>query len=308
MMTQRLLDPTVALAGFQAPHDSPSAQEAEREPAKEPSPGAVADAWERFRHGDERVQAEARERLIMMFLPRADSVARRVRKRYWNGPPLDDLIGEARVALLTAIDTCGLGRELEFPGYAKTIVENHLKRWVAERNPIIYVPWERRRFLLLVQAAQDKLRISLKRAPSLAELRDQVARTTTSAAAPGPGPAPTTSTISINSIRRAIRDLGLVGAITPDPLTADLTPPDSPPPSHQEEGLIRRIDLQELLARCGLTDRELTIVDRAYFQDQTSRQIADAMGLTEINVRVILHRAVGKLRVCRPWRTSRTML
>lgn len=54
------------------------------------------------------------------------------------------------------------------------------------------------------------------------------------------------------------------------------------------------------LARCleSLAERERSIVVLTYYGEQSSAEIANALGLEEGNVRIIRHRAIGRLRGC----------
>ncbi len=54
------------------------------------------------------------------------------------------------------------------------------------------------------------------------------------------------------------------------------------------------------LGRCvqGLRERERTVIVMAFYDEQTSAEVAGFLGLTEANVRVIRHRAIHQLRDC----------
>lgn len=54
------------------------------------------------------------------------------------------------------------------------------------------------------------------------------------------------------------------------------------------------------LARClrELPERERSVIVRSFFQEEDAGHIASAMGLSAGNVRVIRHRALGRLRAC----------
>jgi RNA polymerase sigma-70 factor (ECF subfamily) len=57
---------------------------------------------------------------------------------------------------------------------------------------------------------------------------------------------------------------------------------------------------RDRLANClqSLPERERSIVALTYYDEQSSAGIAAALGLVEGNVRVIRHRAIGRLRDC----------
>jgi len=56
----------------------------------------------------------------------------------------------------------------------------------------------------------------------------------------------------------------------------------------------------ERLGRCvqALKERERTVVVLTFFDDQTSKEAAASLGLSEANVRVIRHRAIKQLHSC----------
>lgn len=54
------------------------------------------------------------------------------------------------------------------------------------------------------------------------------------------------------------------------------------------------------LQRCldRLAERERSVLMLTFYDDQPAKAVASELGLSEANVRVIRHRALGKLRVC----------
>jgi RNA polymerase sigma-70 factor (ECF subfamily) len=60
-----------------------------------------------------------------------------------------------------------------------------------------------------------------------------------------------------------------------------------------------RLD-HDRLTRCveGLNERERSVVVMTFFDEQTGADVANFLGLTEANVRVIRHRAIHQLRSC----------
>jgi len=56
----------------------------------------------------------------------------------------------------------------------------------------------------------------------------------------------------------------------------------------------------ERLAKCleALAERERSVVSLSFFAEQAGDEVAKALGLSAGNVRVIRHRALGKLREC----------
>jgi RNA polymerase sigma-B factor len=75
--------------------------------------------------------------MIERHLPLVHAIARRFAGR---GEPLDDLVQVGNVALITAVDRCERGRELQFAAYAAVCVEGEIKRHLRDRCDPLRVP------------------------------------------------------------------------------------------------------------------------------------------------------------------------
>jgi len=62
---------------------------------------------------------------------------------------------------------------------------------------------------------------------------------------------------------------------------------------------VPRLD-HDQLERCvqDLRERERTVVMMTFYDEQTGAEVADLLGISEANVRVIRHRAIHQLRAC----------
>jgi RNA polymerase sigma-70 factor (ECF subfamily) len=69
-------------------------------------------------------------------------------------------------------------------------------------------------------------------------------------------------------------------------------PSAAPPPLPQLD--------RERLTRCvqNLKERERTVVVMTFYDEQTGADVANFLGVSEANVRVIRHRAIHQLREC----------
>jgi RNA polymerase sigma-70 factor, ECF subfamily len=72
--------------------------------------------------------------------------------------------------------------------------------------------------------------------------------------------------------------------------------PTGPPFASAAPSLIDEHELEGCLS--GLAERERTVVLLTFYDDRPSRDIAQTLGITEGNVRVIRSRAIGRLRAC----------
>jgi RNA polymerase sigma-70 factor, ECF subfamily len=72
--------------------------------------------------------------------------------------------------------------------------------------------------------------------------------------------------------------------------------PTGPPFASAAPSLIDEHELEGCLS--GLAERERTVVLLTFYDDRPSRDIAQTLGITEGNVRVIRSRAIERLRAC----------
>jgi RNA polymerase sigma-B factor len=116
--------------------------------------------------GDE----EARERLVGMFLPLAEYLARRFDRR---GEPLEDLVQVASVGLLNAIDRFDVGREVQFSTYAAVTIIGELKRHFRDKGWAIRVPRRLQEVGLRVNTVLPELSQELGRSPTVEEIAER---------------------------------------------------------------------------------------------------------------------------------------
>ncbi len=95
-----------------------------------------------------------------------------------------------------------------------------------------------------------------------------------------------TCRMTVLDLRRGARKERLLEQFGSDPLA-----PAQPPVLHFD---------YERLTRCvqNLKERERTVVVMTFYDERTGADVANFLGLSEANVRVIRHRAVHQLRGC----------
>ena len=113
---------------------------------------------------------EARERLVGMFLPLAEYLARRFDRR---GEPLEDLVQVASVGLLTAIDRVDVEREVQFSTYAAVTIIGELKRHFRDKGWAIRVPRRLQEVGLRVNTVLPELSQELGRSPTVEEIAER---------------------------------------------------------------------------------------------------------------------------------------
>ena len=218
---------------------------------------------------------EARDTLFEENTGLIYSVARRFLGR---GVEMEDLFQIGSIGLLKAVDKFDPAFEVKFSTYAIPMILGELKRFFRD-DGMIKVSRSIKENQHRVYLAREKIEKELGREPSLKEIAEmlemppeEVAMTMDSAA-------------EVESLYRTVyqsegTDISLIDKI-PEKETA-------------EEHLLNRIFLEEILGKLESSDRKLLYM--RYFQDQTQTQIAEQLGVSQVQVSRMEKRILKKLR------------
>ena len=218
---------------------------------------------------------EARDTLFEENTGLIYSVARRFLGR---GVEMEDLFQIGSIGLLKAVDKFDLRFEVKFSTYAIPMILGELKRFFRD-DGMIKVSRSIKENQHRVYLAREKIEKELGREPSLKEIAEmlemppeEVAMTMDSAA-------------EVESLYRTVyqsegTDISLIDKI--------------PEKENAEEHLLNRIFLEEILGKLESSDRKLLYM--RYFQDQTQTQIAEQLGVSQVQVSRMEKRILKKLR------------
>jgi RNA polymerase sigma-B factor len=129
--------------------------------------GRENDGLELFRRWQSDHDWSAREALVRRHL----SLARKIARRYAHTrEPFDDLFQVASLGLLKAIDRFDPDRGLVFSSYAVPTILGELKRHFRDRGWAVHVPRGLQELALKVQDAEIKLSSRAQRSPTVVEI------------------------------------------------------------------------------------------------------------------------------------------
>ena len=111
----------------------------------------------------------ARDELITMYLNLVRYLASRFRNR---GEPIDDLVQVGTIGLIKAIDRFDIDRQVEFTTYATPTIVGELKRYFRDKGWAIKVPRRLQELSFKVNQAVDALTQKNQRSPSIQEIAD----------------------------------------------------------------------------------------------------------------------------------------
>jgi len=215
-----------------------------------------------------------RDETIEAMLPMADRLARRYRN---SQEPVDDLRQVARLGLVKAVRRYEPERG-SFTAYAISIVLGELKRHFRDHGWSVHVPRRMQEMALAVNHGRQQLVRELHRWPTDAELAEHCGLDLAQVRAAGLSGAGYRATSLNRPVGDGTTELGdLYGAPDPD-----------------AELVTDRVSLAALLDR--LPVREQRILTLRFHGDWTQEQIAQDLGVSQMQVSRLISRTLGWLR------------
>jgi RNA polymerase sigma-B factor len=219
-----------------------------------------------------------RQRLIEQYLPLADKIARRYTH---TSEPLDDLKQVARLGLVKAADRWDPGRGNTFSTFAVPTITGELRRYFRDRTWTVRPPRDLQDLYLDVQRVRQALATELGREPTARDVADRLGRTA----------------------EEIVEAVEAGDAHSPTSL-------DAPAEFAHEDGFSRldtladrrreisRSEDRAALEQLGhvLSDRDWEVVRLRFQEDLLQREIAERMGVSQMQVSRILRDSIGRLR------------
>jgi RNA polymerase sigma-B factor len=224
--------------------------------------------------------AQARETIILRFLPLARTIARRYEGR---GEPLDDLVQVASIGLMKAVDRCAPDRVHTFRAYAAHMMLGDIRRHFRDATWRVHVP---------------------------RPLRDRAHRVACAGAAIRPaGDARTRTEAIARSLDLEPADVAEAqrawAAYLPDSLDAAPRSRDGSAAVSRQVGVTapeyERVELALDIARAlqGLRRRDQTVLLLRLCCDLTQREIAGRIGVSQMHIsRILRGNHVAVAAVC----------
>jgi len=226
---------------------------------------------------DSADRPRVRGRVIEMYVPLAEYLARRFRNR---GEQLDDLIQVANLGLIKSVDGYDLSRGAAFTSYAIPMIVGELKRHFRDKGWDVRVPRRLQELRLEITKASGDLAQQLGRSPTVADLAEHL------------GVSEEDVIEGLDSAH-AYRALSLHAPVAGDEASTELI--DLLGEIDRDlENVEDREALRPLIAR--LPAREQKIIAMRFFGNMTQSQIAGELGISQMHVSRLLSHALGILR------------
>ncbi len=230
-----------------------------------PGPGGPENS-DLFRDFVATGSSRAREILVERYAGLAVHIARRYRR-----PTVaeDDLRQVAMLGLVKAVDRFDPDRGVDFVSFAGRTIEGEIKRYFRDASWQVRVPRSAKELHLRVRRGAEELSRVTGREPSVDDLAEH-----------------------LGLDRDRVRT-GLAAGAAYRPYDLDEARPVVAEESSFDRCLDRQI-VSELLGR--LSERQRTIVHLRFFDDRSQREIADAVGVSQMHVSRLLRASFAQMR------------
>ncbi len=219
---------------------------------------------------------EARDEIFTRYEAWAASVANRFRRR---GAHYDDIGQAASIALVNAIDRFDPDFGVKFTTYARKTILGTLKRYLRDSTWSVRVPRSLSDASVEMKRARAELSQKLGRAPEPAEIAEAMGR-------------------PLDEVEAAIQAA----------LAYDARSVDAPTGIDDQSSLLsvmghedEQYDLADIWYSLepmisDLSDREQEVLFLRFFEDMTQTEIAEVVGVSQMQVSRIISRSLEKLR------------
>jgi RNA polymerase sigma-B factor len=242
------------------------------------STGAAQDTQVLFlrwkREGDEC----ARELLVERYMPLARKLARRYGR---SSEPFEDLMQVATVGLLKAMERYDAARGSSFQSFAIPTILGEMRRYFRDSGWAVHVPRSAQERALKVRDAQEQLANDHGRSPTVNELSQYLE-------------------LDTEEVLDALQAIQGYQAVSLEaPRSSDSTEAASYAESigaEDERYELVELDAMVSSALAQISPRERLILQLRFVDDLTQTQIAERVGISQMQVSRLLRRSIEQLR------------
>jgi RNA polymerase sigma-B factor len=236
------------------------------------------DVSQMFRRWQADRDESAREALVLRFMPLARNLARRYDR---SSEPFDDLLQVASVGLLKALNRFDPERGYSFPSFAVPTILGEMRRYFRDCGWSVHMPRGDQERALKVREAQETLTAEHGRAPTVNQIsvyleldQEQV--------------------IDALQAGQAYETLSLDA---PRPGAGDDTMSYGDSLGHDDERYeLVELDATVVAALKHIPARERAMLRMRFVEDLTQTEIAQRVGISQMQVSRLLRRSLSQLR------------
>ena len=217
----------------------------------------------------------ARDRLVTENFGLIWSIVRRFTGR---GYEPEDLFQIGSIGLMKAIDKFDLSYEVKFSTYAVPMITGEIKRFLRD-DGIIKVSRSIKEMGMKVKNVREELVYRFGREPTVEEIAGEIGASKEEVAASIEAGA------EVESLYRSVNKNDENSLLLIDKIEEE---------SSAQEELLNRMVLRELLT--DLSDKDREIIIRRYYYNETQSQIADKLGISQVQVSRLEKKILKQMR------------
>lgn len=219
--------------------------------------------------------AEAKEILVQKNIALVKSLVKKFLNR---GHDYEDLLQLGSIGLIKAIQNYDPSYNVRFSTYAVPMIMGKIKRFLRD-DGMIKVSRSLKELVNKTAVAREQLKASLGRDPSIQEIAEET------------GTTPEEIVYAMDAVRTpaSIYDVIYEDEDSPILLIDKISEESS-----ETEEVMDRVTIKDLLSK--LDKRERTIIIMRYFRDRTQSEIADLLGISQVQVSRIEKKVLTKMR------------
>jgi RNA polymerase sigma factor for flagellar operon FliA len=223
-----------------------------------------------------------RDALLREHLSLVHHVARKLARRLADDADMDELVSAGTLGLMSAAESFDRGRGLAFSTFAVPRIRGAMLDELRRQD---HVPRSVRRKSRSMAQARESLMHALGRSPSSRELADALG-VDTATLHRWSADVEAAVQLPLDGHSRATEDERPTRA---ELLGSDEELPDARMAREEQVAVLREAMLR-------LDDQERTVLALYYFEDLSSRQVGEVLGVSESRVSQVRMRALGRLR------------
>lgn len=236
------------------------------------------DARELFLLWQRNRDARAREALVRRFMPLARSLARRYGR---SSEPFEDLLQVASLGLLKALDRYDTERGHSFASFAVPTILGEMRRYFRDSGWAVHVPRGSQERALKVRDAQERLANEHGRAPTVNQLAEYLEF----------------DTEDVIDALQALQSYETLSLDAPKPGTdGDLVSYGDAMGAEDERFELVELDATLTAVLKHIPPRERLILQMRFVEDLTQTEIAERIGISQMQVSRLLRRSLEQLR------------
>lgn len=218
-----------------------------------------------------------RDAVVESFLPLADFFARRYSNR---SVELDDLRQVARIGLLKSVDRFDPSLNVRFSTFAGRTIDGEIKHWFRDKSWSIRVPRSIKENVQLVNVSQRKLEQKLNKAPTARQVADD-------------------TKLDLELVIEALEARSSYEVARLDVPTSTSGTQTLGDGLDAGDSAVEQADLEMTISTVleDIPERDREIVEMRFFEQLSQQQIAERVGVSQMQVSRILRRSLAQLQI-----------